>query len=575
MCCLQICQAQCPDVRWETSITGSVYVDDLGVKAIYGDYTNKSDAQYVNDGHLYFFGNITNDGYFGDGYGKEYIKSCGGKTIVKGRGGTEFNYLEVQNVNGVEVAQNVRIKERLVFREGIISTDRNEASHRLTFYPEARYTSSSDNRHVNGRVAKQGQGTFVFPLGDGQHLSPLRIKGEDQFDFFDATYYSLNLGFLVWAQGGSFPAGSVDLNLQKVQNREYWKLKGSRETQVTLYWTAFSQINKLTDNINNLVVVGWDGDKWTNLGKTDVTAFLAGGTVTSRPFIPSRYSALTLGVADSDGDGYADDSDISPFDPCDPDPNSVACLNNSCVSVSAKVFLEGALRQGGIGSYSEEMSTRINYFGYLPGQKPKTLLGQTTEAGQPYNKSPWNYAALEGSEMGSSQDYDDAIVDWVLVSIRTTPESSTTICQKSALLKSNGEIIFTEFFDCCERDETEFYIVIEHRNHLPIMTPTPVPLVDGTISFDFTQNQSYTRLLGSGQKEVLPNVFAMYAGNGDQDLAPESAKDINSNDFSAWIENNGKHSGYYFQDFDLSGDVNVHDQALWLQNNGTFTDVDR
>ena len=99
--------------------------------------------------------------------------------------------------------------------------------------------------------------------------------------------------------------------------------------------------------------------------------------------------------------------------------------------------------------------------------------------------------------------------------------------------------------------EQEYYIVIEHRNHLPVMTPTPMPVVDGVASFDFRANQSYVRLLGSGQKEVKPGVFAMYAGNGDQMTAPESPKDINSNDVSLWAMDNGKHSGYYFQDYDL------------------------
>lgn len=572
---------QCPDQRWAATVTGKAYVDDLGIKAFYGNYANLRAGQHVNDGSLYFFGDILNDGYFGDGFGKEYIKTCGQDvTQISGSGGTEFNNLEVDNPLGVDIAHHVRIKSQLTFTNGILNTDRSIESHRVTFYEDATYRRSSNSKHINGTVAKQGRGTFVFPTGDGDHLSPIKVKAELAFDFFSAKYYSLNLGFIEWGQGGQFPSEERDYNLQKVQDNEYWKLKGAQPTRVTLYWTNYSDINELTDNINNLVVVGWDGEKWVNLGRTEVLSFLGTGTVTSKPFIPNQYSALTFGIADTDGDGYADGADADPLDPCIPDANSLVCQNRICVEVQTSAYLEGGMQSGGIGSYTTTMNTRINNFGYLPGEKPKTLLGQATNARQPYFIEPWQYDGIEGENYGSNGTgeqipYDDDIVDWVLVSLRTSEEVSSTVCQKAALIRSNGEILFTEYFDCCERPETEYYLVIEHRNHLPIMTPNPVPVVDGVLQFDFRANQSYTRLLGSGQKEVLPGIFAMYAGNGDQTTGPESSRDINSNDFARWTSDNGKHSGYYFQDYDLSGDVNVHDQALWLQNNGVFTDVER
>jgi len=572
---------QCPDQRWAATVTGKVYVDDLGIKAIYGNYTNLREGQHVNDGNLYFFGDIANDGYFGDGFGKEYIKGCNNEvTNISGNGGTEFNDLEVDNSAGVDIAHHVRIKSSLTFRNGILNTDRATESHRVTFYEGATYKRSSDTRHINGSVAKQGSGTFVFPVGDGEHLSPVKIKAEQAFDFYSAKYYSLNLGFIEWAQGGQFSIQNRDFNIQKVQGREYWKLKGAQSTRVTLYWSNYSEINEFTDNINNLVVVGWDGDKWVNLGKTEIFSFLGTGTVTSKPFVPNQYSAITFGVADTDGDGYADGADADPLDPCIPDATSIVCQERICVDVQASVYLEGAMHFGGIGSYSTTMNTRINDFGYLPGEKPRTLLGQATNARQPYFAEPWLHDGYEGENYGENGNgdkipYDNDIVDWVLVSLRTSVGVASTVCKKAALIKSDGEIILTEYFDCCERTETEYYIVVEHRNHLPVMTPNPIPVVDGVLQYDFRSNQSYTRLLGSGQKEVLPGIYAMYAGNGDQTTGPESSKDINSNDFARWTADNGKHSGYYFQDYDLSGDVNVHDQALWLQNNGIFTDVER
>ena len=65
----------------------------------------------------------------------------------------------------------------------------------------------------------------------------------------------------------------------------------------------------------------------------------------------------------------------------------------------------------------------------------------------------------------------------------------------------------------------------------------------------------------------------MIAGNGDQSSSPADARDINPNDLSQWLIENGLTSSYFHRDFNLSGDVNVMDKALFLINNGLFSDV--
>ena len=573
--------AQCPINVWDASNIGSGYIEERGQKTFFGDFDNQSGAQYVNDGRLHFFGDIENDGHIGDGLGFEYIKTCDSSmTIVDGAGFTEFNILEVDNFGGVDLNTLIRIKTNLHFQNGIIHTDRNSISQRVYFAEDATYSGSSDHRHIDGTAARQGIGSFIFPVGDGDHLSPIQVKGVNPFDIFITTYHSTAQTSDQYLSKGRYPIDSMDFNVTKVQPKEFWTMLGGQSTKVTLFWTNFSEISNLVDNQSDLIVVGWDGEKWVNLGNTGMTNAFGTGTLTSNSIIPNRYDAFTFGVLDSDGDGLPDSKDIDPFDPCNPDMTTEACLNRVCVDVQVNVFLEGALQAGGIGQYGDEMRTSLNNFGYLPGQRPVTLLGVASDAGQPYDREPWLYSGDEGIEFdmfsdGLSQLYPSDAVDWVLVSLRSRPNIESTICTKSALLLADGTLWLTEFFDCCEEVEDSYYVVIEHRNHLPVMTPTAIPIVDGLISFDFRSNQSYTRLFGDGQKEVKPGVFAMFAGNGDQNLEPESLKDINSNDISLWSRDNGKHSGYYFQDYDLSGDINVHDKAIWLTNNGVFTDVDR
>ena len=109
------------------------------------------------------------------------------------------------------------------------------------------------------------------------------------------------------------------------------------------------------------------------------------------------------------------------------------------------------------------------------------------------------------------------------------------------------------------------------------MSDLPLPVINGEITYDFRNRNSYqgSLAIGVGQKQISRGVFVMFAGNGDQQGAAQDAIDINSNDLRAWIIDDGLNSSYFLTDFDLSGDVNVQDKALFLLNNGLFSEVDR
>ncbi len=245
-----------------------------------------------------------------------------------------------------------------------------------------------------------------------------------------------------------------------------------------------------------------------------------------------------------------------------------------CADINARVFLEGPF------NYDElKMESHLNRLGYLPGQRPTTFLGKYSPAGHPYNDEPWFMGTSEGQtfESGSVLEnnnyYDEDVVDWVLVSLREREDVEYEVCSRAGLLHEDGTISFVDDNCCLINPDKDYYIVIEHRNHLVVMTPTPQPVMDHMISFDFTSNDSYKRLIGYTQKEITRGVFAMFAANGDQYLSGESAVDINVNDHSEWLKQNGEHSSYYRHDFDMNGDANVVDKGLYLKNIGIFSDV--
>ncbi|MEL6122111.1 MAG: SdrD B-like domain-containing protein [Bacteroidota bacterium] len=258
-------------------------------------------------------------------------------------------------------------------------------------------------------------------------------------------------------------------------------------------------------------------------------------------------------------------------------------LGFGCVEINTAVLLEGA--------FDDEtglMRTTLNDLGYLPGQRPTTFLGVAPVSGQPYNVSPWNYTGREGSDfrfdstqfasLGINADYPVDAVDWVLVSLRSDITAESTVCTRAALLLEDGTVQFVDDSDCCEIDpQLSYYIVIEHRNHLVVMSHLALPVVNGSISYDFRAHDSWSNLFGFGQKQNLNGDYMMYAGNGEQStsLSDFESRDINPNDLTKWLMQNGMSSSYFDSDFNFAGEVTVSDKSLFLRNNGIFSDVPR
>ncbi|PHN02337.1 galactose-binding domain-containing protein [Flavilitoribacter nigricans] len=368
------------------------------------------------------------------------------------------------------------------------------------------------------------------------------------------------------------------------------------------------------DGIAGVVIELWedtdgDGTPDTNTGltaTTDVNGDYSFTSVDAGDYVvieqqPANYTST--GDGDTTPDAGGDQANISQIDnliPVSVAPGEADADNNfqeqlDCVQFDLWVYLEGSLISPQTGSYiTPPMRTTLNDSKLLPGQFVENVFTGNVytpalgTSGQVYNIAPWNYNGGEGLLYDSGADpanadagYPATVTDWVLVSLRTDPgNGSEAICQRAALLHSDGHIEFVED-DCCVLDPAQsYYIVIEHRNHLLVMSHQAVPIVNGTISYDFRNKQSYINdPFGGGQfigqKEVLPGVFTMYAGNGDQTSTMNSDTDINASDQSAWLNNGPQNQIYNLIDYNMDGDVSALDYDLWQSNSPRFTSVPR
>ena len=231
-----------------------------------------------------------------------------------------------------------------------------------------------------------------------------------------------------------------------------------------------------------------------------------------------------------------------------------------CITIDIEVILEGAFDdQTGL------METTLNTVrSLLPG-----MINNPT-SGQPYDAAPWNYNGNEGLNWSDS-DYDATVVDWILVSFRAEIEKSSEILRVAALVHSDGSVSFPG--NCINTQElpSSFYIVVEHRNHMIVMSPNKVSVVNRVVTWDFRNSNSFAQG-GAGSKELTPGVWGMYAGDCNQ-IEDLVRSDIKGNDKSDWLLSNGIFGQYHVTDMNMNGDVNGADKALWLLNNGVFGSV--
>jgi len=213
-------------------------------------------------------------------------------------------------------------------------------------------------------------------------------------------------------------------------------------------------------------------------------------------------------------------------------------------------------REGAYDTISNQMTSLLAQRNLLP-------------MAQPYNTPPWNYSGLESVVNVPAQ-----AVDWLKVSFRTNPSKSSEVLATAAILQADGCLFFPDEDFFPENLGSSFYVVAEHRNHVGLMSSSAIAVVQGAISYDFRNGDSYKAGGGSGQKQIEPGVWGMFAGDGDQ-LLDLNGYDINGVDNASWSLQNGGFNVYALGDYNLDGEVTGLDRILWSVNNGVYSALSR
>ncbi|MBE0641735.1 MAG: hypothetical protein IH599_06845 [Bacteroidales bacterium] len=205
--------------------------------------------------------------------------------------------------------------------------------------------------------------------------------------------------------------------------------------------------------------------------------------------------------------------------------------------VKARLFLQSPWNGTG-------MNTTLNTAGHLP-------------LSQPYNVAPWNYT---GSETLAS--IPAGMVDWILVELRNIVDGATVVERKAALLMSDGSILHTDLTNEIPFDSSgTYYVAIDHRNHMTIMSVNPLPIPDTTL-VDFSNPAN----LYGGMASVINlsgGVYGMICGDINKDRVLRYSGPGNDRGFILTQINNQTGStvitttvnGYFKEDLSMNGQI--------------------
>jgi len=213
----------------------------------------------------------------------------------------------------------------------------------------------------------------------------------------------------------------------------------------------------------------------------------------------------------------------------------------SGMRLDVKVFLEGPFN-------GTEMNTLINPL--IPLQQSLAIIG------------------YDGPEAVASIPNTN-IVDWIGFELRDATDAAsanenTTVGGGAYFLLKDGSIVSLDGSSMPSFDITisnQLFVLVWHRNHLPVMSKYPLTESGGIYSYDFTTaaGQAYA----DNQNDLGGGAFGMIGGNANGD------GEINEFDGTEyWYQEVGQ-TGYLQSDVNMDTQVDNQDKNdVWFPNQG-------
>jgi len=221
---------------------------------------------------------------------------------------------------------------------------------------------------------------------------------------------------------------------------------------------------------------------------------------------------------------------------------TITNTGSACTPVQLHANLEGPFN-------GSNMNDALRIAGFIPTIEPYTPMGLHVGAGGGETVGVDRLAVVG----------DSAVVDWVLVELRSSADPAIILETRSALLLRNGAIVSPVGSPALVFGYASgsFNLAVRHRNHLGVMTGSAVTFTGSLVTIDFRSTTTGT--WGTEAQKTLGSVRAMWSGNttGDDVLkytGPNNDRDPILVRIGGTIPTNTV-LGYFMEDCNLNGVV--------------------
>ncbi len=133
---------------------------------------------------------------------------------------------------------------------------------------------------------------------------------------------------------------------------------------------------------------------------------------------------------------------------------------------------------------------------------------------QPYSIAPFNYSGTETLNPTLKTATDNkAVVDWILVDLRTS--ANTLVATRAVMLQRDGTLVDAQTgantVHFASIPTGNYYVSVRHRNHLGVMTASPISLSATAKAVDFTSTT--TPLAGNDTRYVSGDTAMLWVGD--------------------------------------------------------------
>ncbi|MEN2402781.1 gliding motility-associated C-terminal domain-containing protein [Flavobacterium sp. MC2016-06] len=250
---------------------GNVKVSTGTILSVYENYKNEDSGNFVNDGQVHVFQDWENNGtvtYSGDSSkGKTFFTGVS-EQIIEGTQVSDFQNILFENSKSAvpfNLAGTISVGNKAEFKKGVVNAD--PYGGKVIFKENAVHSNVSDASFVDGKVEKQGDKAFQFPVGDELHFRPsYHQAGTSKDNVYTTQYFYKN-------SDDQYSHSSKEADILFINDKEYWSVTKDKGAENIVLSLTMAGSTTPPDFFSpsagtQVAIVRWDETqkKWINEG---------------------------------------------------------------------------------------------------------------------------------------------------------------------------------------------------------------------------------------------------------------------------------------------------------------------